>query len=172
MGKKSTWKKNTGIKVREKTLLPVKTPEKRAGNPVAHARTLPPLRSLPAALSVMRNDTFCTIVVVRKKLREKWRHRKKKTRGEMTSQKVTSLPVTSLPVTWLTSLLVTSLPLAPPPQIITENLLYTTGSLRSDEAWGLVSNWQTKVTRTKCLLTSNFNFFNYCRKKSGPPPTF
>ena len=38
--------------------------EKRAGNLVAHARTLPPLLSLLVALSVMHNDTFCTTTIV------------------------------------------------------------------------------------------------------------
>jgi len=44
-----------------------KTPEKKAGNPVEHARTRGnPFgdTSLPVALSVMRNDTFCTTVLL------------------------------------------------------------------------------------------------------------
>ena len=69
--KKSTGKRY-GKKVREKSM------NKKYGGkgreppphththtlPVAHARILPLLRSLPVALSVMRNDTFCTIVLL------------------------------------------------------------------------------------------------------------
>ena len=77
--------------------------------PVAHVHTRPsPLRSLPLALSVMRNDTFCTTTLVRKKRGKRlrmrrtyfwlWRH-------------FLSWP---LPVTWL--------PVAPPHELC----LYTT----------------------------------------------
>ena len=78
----------------------------KVGKPVAHARIYP-FGSVPVALSVMQNDTFCTTTIVQnvgkmtskkkhagvndvteEKTRGKSRHRKKKTRGKITSFQV------------------------------------------------------------------------------------
>ena len=103
-----------GVTWRLMTSLSAKRPNRggycaTSGWAYAHL-TLPrePLRvtSYPLAmlLPVMRNDTFCTTTILRKKRGHQLRVRTR-------SLPVTWLPITSFPVTWLP---VTSPPVAPP----------------------------------------------------------
>jgi hypothetical protein len=113
--------------------------------PVAHAHTRPsPLQSLPLALSVMRNDTFCTTTLVRKKRGKRlrmrrtyfwlWRH-------------FLSGP---LPVTWL--------PVAPPHELC----LYTTCTFSR-----LYAKWikvKTKLPNSEQCYKGKVKTHNYINR--------
>ena len=126
--------------------------------------TYPSVTSFPVAMSVMRNGTFCTTTIVRKK------------RENRLPVRIRSLPLlTSLLVTWLmsfpvTCILVTSLPVAPsfaPPEMWLEPCWYTTNLYRSSDYMQLMFNVHFSASFSNFIskpIKDRGNSLSYYRK--------